>query len=108
MPRGRWAHRTAVFGLWTLVGLFFSTQGYLILTQVYGENDPFWMVVANTVPGWYVWAALSPVVARLARRYRVARGTWRRALPAHGLFACAFAALDILVAVTFLAVLWSA
>jgi len=108
MPRGRWVRRAAVFGLWTLVGLFFSTQGYLILTRVYGSDEPFWIIAANTLAGWYVWAALSPVVARLARRYRVARGTWRRALPAHGLFACAFAALDILVAVTFLAVLWSA
>ena len=108
MPRGRWVRRAAVFGLWTLVGLFFSTQGYLILTRVYGSDEPFWMVAANTLPGWYVWAALSPAVARLARRYRVSRGTWRRALAAHALFACAFAALDVLVAVTFLAVLWSA
>src|SRR5947207_8288077 len=108
MPRGPWVRRAAVFGLWTLVGLFFSTQGYLILTRVYGSDEPFWMVVANILPGWYVWAALSPAVARLARRYRIAGGAWRRALPAHALFAGAFAALDVLVAVTFIAVFWSA
>ncbi|HEX8285439.1 MAG TPA: histidine kinase [Pyrinomonadaceae bacterium] len=92
-PRGqRWARLAFVWGVWALVGLFFSSQVYFYsygtAKQVRWPHALAWQMSAVVIN-----ALSTPLVLRLARRYRVERQTWRRSLPLHLLAGAAVAAV---------------
>jgi signal transduction histidine kinase len=86
-----WARLAFLWGVWALVGLFFSSQVYF---YSYGTSKQ------TSLPHALAWqmsavvinALFTPLVLRLARRYRVERQTWRRTLPLHLFAGAAFAA----------------
>ena len=88
----RWARLAFVWGVWALVGLFFSSQVYF---YSYGtaKQVPWPRSLAWQMSAVVINALLTPVVLWLARRYRVERQTWRRALPLHLFAGAAFAAI---------------
>src|SRR6476646_2754430 len=67
---------------WTLIVVTFSVQAY-VFAVVRGRPDNFWheFLVASTE--WYVWAALTPLVLFLCRRFRIASQNWPRAVLLH-------------------------
>ena len=74
-----------IWGIWTIVALFFSTQVYLMN---YAENRPIhyaqvFLIQASAV---YPWALATPLVLWLSRRFRFERSTWMRTLALHFLF----------------------
>jgi signal transduction histidine kinase len=90
--------------VWTLVGLFFSSQIYF-----YYLGTPKQMSLPRSL-AWQmsavvIFALSTPLVLLLARRYRIDRQTWRRALPLHllaGTLICAaWAAFHIVLDVYF-------
>jgi len=93
--RQRWVRFAFITLVWTLVGLFFSSQIYF-----YFLGTPKQM----SLPGALAWqmaavvifALSTPVVLWLARRYRVERQSWKRAVPVH------------LLAGTLICAVWSA
>lgn len=69
MTRGprRWA---AIFGIATLVGVFFATRTYL-LYNAYPDNQIGWgRALAPALTSWYGWALLAPAILWLASRFR--------------------------------------
>jgi two-component sensor histidine kinase len=73
---------------WTLFGLFFASQTYL--TQVYWGRDASWAeALWAWMPCGYSWAALTPGMLYLARRFPFTRGGWLRPLVIHSLAAVA-------------------
>lgn len=70
--RWRW------IGLWTLLGLVSTAQVYFahhrIATNPYTWSQAFLAGLSF----WYLWGALSPLVAWLARRFRVDRANFGR------------------------------
>jgi two-component system LytT family sensor kinase len=100
MRRRRWLRRGLVFLSWTLLGLVFSSQSYVYYAVRGG--DVRWLPTLTWVfAEWYTWAALSPFILRLARRFRIERRRWSRALIIHlaagVLFSVAHAALQAAV-----------
>lgn len=80
---GSWLKRVALFWAgWTVVGLFFSSQTYLAYTYA-GRSIPWSGALFLGLSEWYVWAALSPLLLFLARRYPLGRGSWFRSLLIH-------------------------
>jgi signal transduction histidine kinase len=80
-----------------LLGLVFSSQSYVYYAVRGGEVR--WLPTLTWVfAEWYSWAALSPLILWLARRYRIERRSWSRALAIHltagVLFSVAHAALQ--------------
>ena len=74
-----------IFGIWTIVALFFSTQVYLMN---YAEKQPIryaqsflWQASAC-----YLWALATPLVLWLSRRYCIERSNWVRRVALHFLF----------------------
>jgi len=67
---------------WTLIVVTFSVQAY-VFAVVRGRPDNFWheFLVASTE--WYVWAALTPLVLFLCRRFRIASQNWPRPVLLH-------------------------
>jgi sensor histidine kinase YesM len=66
-----------------IVGLSFGLNDYLfadIHVRFYQEPLPLWNVLAWELAYWPVWAAISPLIFRLARRFPIERANWLRNL----------------------------
>ncbi len=80
--RTRAARWLLVLAFWTLLALFFASQTGM--TYLYGQGSAPWsFIVKLALSEWYIWAALSPVVVWLARRFPFERGRRLRALAVH-------------------------
>ncbi|HEX6040654.1 sensor histidine kinase [Longimicrobium sp.] len=84
-PAGRMGRRAfaMIAGAWLLYGLLVGSQtvlGYALL----GESGPPWwrMMLYQLVP-YLAWAALTPLVLSLGRRFPLVRGGLARHLPVH-------------------------
>src|SRR5216684_6026424 len=106
MPRSLWKRGLLIFAFWTLIGLFFSTHSYLLTARFLDPNVNFAYAFIDTMPEWYVWAALTPLIFRLACRFPLERATWRRALPIHVALGCFLVVLHTLLSVTLVMLLW--
>jgi two-component system, LytTR family, sensor kinase len=82
MVNRRWLKRGLIFGCWTLLAMIFATQSYLYLSTR-GENVTWKSVLAWAFSEWYTWAALSPFILWLARRFRIERRNRIRVLLIH-------------------------
>ncbi|HYY58650.1 MAG TPA: histidine kinase [Pyrinomonadaceae bacterium] len=70
--RRRWVDLGVIFGCWTLFGLFFATQRYI--ERAYGGNPTTWgKLLVAWAANAYLWAALTPLVLWLARRFTIER-----------------------------------
>jgi len=82
LSRQRWTRLAFILLVWVLVGLFFASQLYF-----YFLGTPKQMslpsVLAWQMSAVLIFALSTPLVLLLARRYRVERQTWRRAVPVH-------------------------
>ena len=76
----RWLIWLLGFAGWTLVGLFFSIQIYLLFNVLDGRPFPWWRAITSTLPDWYIWALLSLFIIRLSQRFPLDREGWRRGL----------------------------
>src|SRR6266542_355462 len=66
------------FGFWTLLGVVASAQLYLANHRFGPEPHTWSQALAASLPAWYLWGLLSPVVAWLVRRFRVDRANFGR------------------------------
>jgi signal transduction histidine kinase len=78
----RWVRWCLYLGFWTLLGLCNVCQHALDRLAV-GKPCvwPEHFVVGCT--DWFLWAAITPFILALARRFPFARSTWRRSLAVH-------------------------
>src|SRR5215469_11287844 len=82
------------FLLWTLLGLFYFSQG---LTQRLRLNDPtpWWHYLVAWILGVYIWALLTPVILWLRRRFTVERRNWRERVALHLLLSAGFSVFEL-------------
>ncbi len=89
----KWA---AIWGLWTLFGIYFTSQ-VALQSQAFANPTPFWRVLMWQLFSGYVWFLLSPIILWLGNRFTFDDGNWKTSLPIH------FVA-SIIIAVTQLAI----
>src|SRR4051794_6706014 len=90
--RQRWARLGFIWGVWALVGLFFSSQIYVYFVRTQ-KPVPVWRALAWQMTATLVFALSTPMVLWLARRYPFGRAAWRRALAVHLLAGTAISAV---------------
>ena len=61
-----------VLAIWTVPALLSVFETEMFLAQ-FGQRVALWRVLLSEVPPWYVWAALTPVIFRLGRRWPLDR-----------------------------------
>jgi signal transduction histidine kinase len=61
-----------VLAIWTVPALLSVFETEMFLAQ-FGHGLALWRVLLSEVPPWYVWAALTPVIFRLGRRWPLDR-----------------------------------
>jgi two-component system LytT family sensor kinase len=71
-----------IWGVWTLVGLFFSSQVYVYFARTEKPVSVAW-AIAWQMPAVYLFALSTPLVLWFARRYRIERANWRRRILIH-------------------------
>jgi len=79
---------------WSLPGLLSALQFWLLSLD---DPDPIWHYLLQ-IPPWWVWAAATPLLGRLADRRPLVGGGWRRNWPWH---VGAFIAIDVAHACVF-------
>src|ERR1043165_7623911 len=80
--RQRWTRLAFVWGVWALVGLFFSSQVYFYFLRT-DKSLTILTSLAWQMTAVVIFALSTPLVLRLARRYPFERSTWRRSLLVH-------------------------
>jgi sensor histidine kinase YesM len=89
--RHRLVRLALIWVVWTLVGLFFSSQ--IIFSSIYMEKQmPLGNVFFWQMSICYLWALSTPLVLWLARRFRIDRDKWARRLVLHSLIGVALSA----------------
>ena len=69
----------AVFAGWTLLVMVFAVSSSLTYALTY--QPPRWRyTITMAATEWYVWAAFTPLVAWVSRRFRLSRARWWRML----------------------------
>lgn len=86
-------------GLWTGLGVVASAQLYLAHQRPLGTPYTWRQALETGLPGWWVWAVLTPIVVWLARRFRVDRETFGRHFFIHLGASLDLALLQLLAAV---------
>ena len=87
----------AVFGVWTLLGLFWATRLYFSYNQGGEVIVPWSVSVTWGLIDFYAWGALSPLVILLARKIRIERDAWLAPGLIHLTLSVVFAALQLLI-----------
>jgi signal transduction histidine kinase len=90
--RQRRARLAFIWGVWALVGLFFSSQIYVYFARTQ-RAVPLWRALAWQMTATLVFALSTPMVLWLARRYPFGRAAWRRPLAVHLLAGTAISAV---------------
>lgn len=106
-PRARrawWRQLFLVMAGWTILGLFFATQNYLHSSRFNPRPMSWAQVVRSTLPDWYLWAAISPIIVWLSRRVTRRQRPVGQIVAAHLVVGLAIAMLHLVLAVT--VVLW--
>jgi two-component system, LytTR family, sensor kinase len=71
-----------VLAIWTVPALLSVFETEMFAAQN-GHAIALWRVLASEVPPWYIWAALTPAIFRLGRRWPLDRGLRVASLGVH-------------------------
>jgi len=83
MVRQGWTQAGMILLGWTLIGLFFGSQLYLLAALGFGMPMGWKRAMISGLADWYIWGALAPLVFWFSRRFRLGRGTWPARLLLH-------------------------
>jgi two-component system LytT family sensor kinase len=82
--RRRWRQAFVVLGVWTAVGLFRALERWTLdPVSVTRLEFGFREALSQNLLFSYLWAAFTPIVARLARRFRLAGGVRAQTFGVH-------------------------
>jgi LytS/YehU family sensor histidine kinase len=81
LPTTRRSEWIIVVTVATMIAFLFFGQAYMVKDEMKDyqwEESLLW-----TFTSWYMWAALFPLIFRLARRFRYDSKNWHRTIPVH-------------------------
>ncbi|HEX8289060.1 MAG TPA: histidine kinase [Pyrinomonadaceae bacterium] len=99
----KWKPFAVLFGVWTLLGLSFAAISYLAALS---ENRPAsaWAIFSTNLLRFYIWAALSPLIYQIAKRFDFTKqSSALRGICAHLPLGLLFSVLHSLI---FTGILW--
>jgi two-component system, LytTR family, sensor kinase len=80
----RWIRWSLIAAGWTLFGLFLASQTYLAYSRRdWLKGSSAYRILGVELAYGYLWAAITPLVLWLARRFRIERERWFRSLLVH-------------------------
>jgi len=82
------------FLLWTVLGLFYFSQG-LSQRLLFADPTPWWHYLVAWLIGAYIWALLTPAILFLGRRFPLERRNWLPHTALQLLLGAAFSTLEL-------------
>jgi signal transduction histidine kinase len=92
----RWRTHALILAIWTVVALVSANDSYFVL-RLAGRPEGFGRLLALNLQSCWLWAALTPLMIWLSRRFRLDRRQWRSHLGVHAAAAVGIAAFDVCV-----------
>ena len=77
--RMKWA---AVIAIWAMLGVIYAAPNYFEMRSE-GMGHSAWRFFSWGILTWLIWAALTPAMIWLARKYSLVGDTWKRSLLVH-------------------------
>ena len=90
-----WRRLALIFGVWTLVAVMSTQTSAFAMTRM-GRSFDWKPIFFSNMTSCMLWAAVTPFLLALAKRFRIERGVWPAHLALHAVGGVAFTALDIL------------
>ena len=87
---------TALFGLWTFLGLFMFSQG-IAQKIISHDNHPWWQYLASWMVGVWLWFVMAPGVCWLGRKFPIDRKPYWRGVLFHLPFSLVFPVFNLSV-----------
>lgn len=87
-----------ILAAWTLITVIFAGQNY-VFAVARGRQDSFAHELLTASSEWYVWAALTPFVLFLSRRFRITSRNWITRIPLHLIFSLVLSLLQLVIQV---------
>ena len=76
----RWRKWSFYALCWTIPALV--ALSYYHLNRILTASEVNWIYgIMTSMPWWYIWAIMTPVILWVARKYPVTRDTWKRVVP---------------------------
>jgi sensor histidine kinase YesM len=91
----RWLKWVLAFGCWTLFGLFFASQE-IVRYSFAGRPFELGKMLTAWLTSAYIWAAMTPLIFYLARRFPLERNRWRLSIFIHLAASVVCSCLEIL------------
>ncbi|HXE92165.1 MAG TPA: histidine kinase [Terriglobales bacterium] len=92
LPSRRWQRWLLILGAWTVTGLYFAGESYSYSTYLERPTE-WWRFGIWWLTNFYIWAALTPLVLLLVRRFAFEPPHRRRDFGIHTLGSLSLAAL---------------
>ena len=86
----------AIWGLWTLFGIYFASQ-VALQSQAFPNPTPFWRVLMWQLFSGYVWFLISPIILWLGHRFTFDNGKWKTSIPVHLVASIVLAVLQLAI-----------
>ena len=93
-PFTTWRRLALIFGVWALVAVM-STQALGFALTRTGRPFDWVPIFASNLESCMLWAAFTPFLLALGRRFRIERGVWPLHLTLHVAVGLAFTMLDV-------------
>jgi two-component system LytT family sensor kinase len=82
------------FLLWTVLGLFYFSQG--VTQRLLGyDATPWWHYLVGWLLGVYIWAFLTPIILLLGRKFPLERRNWLRRTALQLLLSAVFSVVEL-------------
>lgn len=94
-PRPSWRTVGVVLGIATVFGVLAAIQGNYLAARM-GREVSLWQSLKAWLPDYYLWAAFSPLIVALGRRWPLLRERWLANLSRHLLIGIGFALVELL------------
>jgi two-component system LytT family sensor kinase len=75
----------AIFGIWTLFALFFTSQSFL-QQQLFPNPPSFWKILSWQLASGWIWFAFMPVILWLIKKFPLDNANWWTNIPLHLVF----------------------
>ena len=89
-----WIRFLPIFGLWTLIGLSFAGQFFISSSQT-GRPVSWHQALSHSLADWYVFALLSVIPLRQARRFGLDGPDWGARFAIHFMTSIVFSVLFV-------------
>lgn len=84
----------AIFGIWTLFALFFTSQAFL-QQQLFPSPPSFWQILSWQLCSGWIWFSFMPLILWLIKKFPLDNANWWKNFPLHIVFSIVISLIQL-------------